>query len=316
MSLLVQLMRYYDGDSNDKKRALESIEDKRIKKLLLAEELDSGVLIQKEVYKTIHEAMKPARVMRDALPTINTNKLYLRYPVVDDGVVYAPEVPEATEIPMAKGEQLKYIEFKIRKYGVRPVITREMVEDAEYDVIERCLRQAGEQLENGLNKAALEMLISDADPNNDVKASGEMASISDVADSIYKIKRHKYLPDTMVVSPIAEAELLKDSRMLMSIVPNETLVRSGDIGTRILGLKMLSTNIDAENALFNWGGNKSQDPIAVIYDYSEAGMIVMREELRIERYSDPIRDLVGMTATMRYDVGSIHPESISRLEHS
>ena len=316
MSKLVQLMKYHDGDSDtERKRALDGLEDKNIKKLLLAEELDSGVLIQKEVFKTIHEAMKPAVVMRNALPTINIKKLYLRYPVVVDDVVYAPEVPEATEIPIPKAENLKYIEFRMKKYGLRPVITREMVEDAEYDVIERCLRQAGEQLENGLNRDALSMMMSEADHDNDVIADNELVSMSDIADCVYKVKSNKYLPDNMIVSPIAEAELLKDSRMLMSIVPNEALIRSGDIGTRILGLKMFSTNIECENALFTWGGCKAQDPIAFVYDYDQCGMIVMREELRIERYNDPIRDLVGMTATMRYDVGSIHPLAISRLEH-
>jgi hypothetical protein len=146
-------------------------------------------------------------------------------------------------------------------------------------------------------------------------AKDDLVSMSDIADCVYKVKSNKYLPDNMIVSPIAEAELLKDSRMLMSVVPNEALIRSGDIGTRILGLKMFSTNIAAENALFTWGGDKAQDPIAFVYDYDQAGMIVMREELRIEHYNDPIRDLVGMTATMRYNVGSIHPLAISRLVH-
>jgi hypothetical protein len=41
----------------------------------------------------------------------------------------------------------------------------------------------------------------------------------------------------------------------------------------------------------------------------------MREELRVERYSDPIKDLVGMTATMRFGVGKIRDTSICRLEH-
>ena len=312
---LVQLMKYHDGDSATRKKVLDRIEDKKLKELLLAEELDSGVLIQKEVYRTIHEAMDPTRCMRDALPTIKTNKMYLRYPVVENGIVYAPKVPEATDIPMAETENLKFAEFRVFKYGIRPVITREMVEDAEYDVIARQLKQAGEQLENGLNLAALEMLMAEADHDNDIITEEDVATVADIGECIYKLKSKKFLPDTMVMSPLFEAMLLNDVHLLSAPYPNEKAFRAGDIGKPILGLNLFSTNVDAKNALFTFGGKNSQDPLALIYDYDQAGMILMREELRVERYSDPIKDLVGMSATMRFGVGKIRDTAISRLEH-
>jgi hypothetical protein len=40
----------------------------------------------------------------------------------------------------------------------------------------------------------------------------------------------------------------------------------------------------------------------MILDSTHAGAIAMRRDLTVDRYEDPIRDLVGMSVTMRYDV--------------
>ena len=40
----------------------------------------------------------------------------------------------------------------------------------------------------------------------------------------------------------------------------------------------------------------------------------MREELRITKYDDPIRDIVGMTCLNRFGVKVIQAESISMLK--
>lgn len=318
MSKLIKMLEYYTEDSAaQRQKIIEDTKDKELKQLLLSTESTPDILIKEEVVNTIQEAMRASLVMRDALPVMKTEGKYVKYPVSDKGVVYAADVPEGKEIPTTD-EKLREVEFTVKKIGVRPLITHEMVADQkerDFNLVERLLKQAGEQLENKLNRDALETLLKDADATHDVQIEKDGNILDYIAKAVYNVKKRKFLPDTLVISPIAEAKLLTDSRMLLSIIPDKQLIQEGMNYPKILGLKMLSTNIDAEYGTFNWGGNEPQDPIALIYDYDQAGMIIIREELRVERYDDPIRDLEGMAVTMRYATGVIHPDAICKLEH-
>ena len=315
MNKLVKFMQYKNGSEDKRARLLDATDDPNVKKLLLSEEMDKGILIKKEVQKTIIDAMKPHLVMRSALPTAKVSKPWIRIPYVRDaGKMFAPVVKEGQEIPTIDPEKLDYKDFTVEKHGFRPLITREMVEDSEYDVVARELRRVGEMLENTVNKEALEVLMKDADHLNDCVTRTDIVTVRDIADCVFKVRNKGYVPDTMVLSPRAESDLLTDVHFLSAPYRDETALREGKFGTRLLGLRIYTTNVPASFGANDFGGNKSMDPVALIYDKDQAASIMMREELRVTRYDDPIRDIVGMTCENRFGVRVIQAESISMLK--
>jgi hypothetical protein len=53
----------------------------------------------------------------------------------------------------------------------------------------------------------------------------------------------------------------------------------------------------------------------VVFDSKSCGGIGMRQDTRVEQYKDPIRDLVGMSVTMRAACQYGVANAISRVEY-
>lgn len=317
MTNLPKFLAYYQGSDSERKELINSERDPRIKELLLSTDVDkAGVLVKDEVINTILEGMGPELVMRNALPVLNVNKITVRIPYVKNYKdAYAPVVKEGQEIPAVDPENIAYKDFTNEKHGFRPLITREMIEESEFDLIDRELRRVGGMLEASINHEAVETLITKGNHENDVTTEGDKLTVLDIANAIYKIKDKRFTPDTLVLSPIAEAQLLMDTHFLLASYRDEAALRNGTFGSKLLGLNIYTTNIAASTGVNDFGGLRSQDPIAIVYNKEQAASIFMREEIRVERYTDPIRDLVGMTVTNRFGVGVIQEDAIAVIKY-
>lgn len=51
----------------------------------------------------------------------------------------------------------------------------------------------------------------------------------------------------------------------------------------------------------------------MVLDPSHAGIIAMRRDYTVEQYDDPIHDLVGISATMRFGVEVIQTDAGVRI---
>lgn len=129
------------------------------RELLVSEGLNNlaNVLIPTEVYGTIIEGAEPYRCMRNVLPIFEMGAEILKVPYGETGT-YAPVVSEGSEIPI-QDQTYSVATFTAKKYGVRPLITNEMVADAKFGVIAAEIRKAGWRIENALNQAALNAIL-------------------------------------------------------------------------------------------------------------------------------------------------------------
>lgn len=313
MSEFVNLMRYAMADNNERKRILNKIQDKRVVQLLQSEDIENTTLIQEEVYKEVLAGANPMLCMRDALPVIKVNTNSLRYVIGESGS-YAAEVAEGAEIPINTQDYTK-VDFVIKKVGVRPLITKELIEDGLFDIVALELRKAGENIENKLNKDAVESLLKGALADS-VDYSATSGGVQAVASAITNVKKNGFVPNTLVLSAYAEGELLKDSNLAYANRAGDTeAIRRGGIGTTLLGLTPYVTTVDAELGGETFGNSAAEDsPIALVYDKNAAGAIAMRRDLTVDRYEDPIRDLVGMSVTMRYATEPLLGKSISIIK--
>jgi len=313
MTEFVNLMKYAFGDNNERKRILNKIQDKRVVQLLQSEDIENTTLIQEEVYKEVLAGANPMLCMRDALPVIKVNTNSLRYVIGESGS-YAAEVAEGAEIPINTQDYTK-VDFVIKKVGVRPLITKELIEDGLFDIVALELRKAGENIENKLNKDAVEALLRGASATA-VTYNATNGGVQAVASAITNIKKNGFVPNTLVLSAYAEGELLKDSNLAYANRAGDTeAIRRGGIGTTLLGLTPYVTTVDAEsNSKIFGDGAATGSPIAVVYDKNAAGAIAMRRDLTVDRYEDPIRDLVGMSITMRYATEPLLGKSISIIK--
>lgn len=83
----------------------------------------------------------------------------------------------------------------------------------------------------------------------------------------------------------------------------------------ILGLKSVVTGVTDNSSTYTWDYDSDGDIGMCVLDSKNAGAIVIRRDISVERYSDPIRDLIGIGVTARFDADRLHANASARVEY-
>jgi hypothetical protein len=288
------------------------------RELLLSEAIESSTLIQTEINRTILEGAEPAKCMRLAVPIFAMNANTMQINIGETGT-YAPFVPEGSEIPI-NTQTYTARTWTSKKFGERPMITREMVDDALFPVIELEVRKTGMRIENTLNQWMLKILMDNAGNEHDLAAAistngGIVAAINArallVADG--------FIPDRIITNPAITPYLFKD------FVPGYNVMAQGYTNTGVLpplmGCTVFECGVDCDTASSptvatqTWGDKTDGNMGMLVFDSKSCGGIGMRQDTRVEQYSDPVRDLIGMSVTMRAACQYGVADSIARVEY-
>jgi HK97 family phage major capsid protein len=323
MSKLTKLLEFgFAGNAEQsrmlKKESFKNILGKDDHALLQSDRtaISDSTLVQEEVYKTVLEGTEPVKCMREVVPIINTDSYSVRFVKGESGT-YANKIAEGAKIEIDTQEYSKQ-DITIDKYGVRPLITNELIEDALFDVVELELKKAGARMENCLNRQVLYQMVQgtykfDA---NTVNPAGTHIAISDIAQIVGAIKKDDYLPDTLILHPTAEAYLLQDSNLAyVSYAGGPGALRQGDVGGTIMGLKpYVCTATDASSPTWD-DTTAGTDVTALVFSKKDAAVICMRRDLTIEQYDDPIHDLIGIALTMRFGTDVLQENAGGSIYH-
>ena len=267
------------------------------RELLISEGIQGSTLIPTEIYATVMEGTEPLKCMREVLPMVNMKGMALSVPYGEAGT-YAPVVAEGAEIPI-EDQTYGSVTFTAKKYGVRPVITNEMVDDALFDIIAAEVRKAGSRMENALNRVAIyEMMDS---RGNTVATAGTTPLVhlmelhaAMIADNVQ--------PTDIILTPGAYALALAEGFALTGL--QQGIAQAGSIGN-FMGL---STHMLGVTATLSpgtsrvWESDTAADTMAIMLDRNRAGAIGMRQDIKVEQYADSIRQMQGITLSMRFDV--------------
>lgn len=321
MSKLTKLLEYGYAGNNAQSRMMnkeafkKTIGEEAYKTLLQSENyaITNSTLVQEEVYNTVIEGAEPFHCMREVVPTVNTNTYSVRF-VKGEAGTYADKVAEGSAIDIDTQTYSK-TDITIDKYGTRPLITNELIEDALFDVVELELKKAGARMENKLNRVILKGLL-DGITTNTLSPEGPHIQVSDIAMAISKVKKQNYLPNILVTHPTSEAYLLQDSNLAyVSYAGSPGALRQGDVGSTIMGIKPYTcTATDAASPTWD-DTTAASDVTALVLSKEDIAALCMRRDLSIEQYDDPIHDLIGMSLTMRYGFGMLREQAGCKIYH-
>ena len=274
-----------------------------------------STLVQEEVYKTIIEGAEPFKCFRDAFPIIKTTSSYSVRFVKGEAGSYAQKIAEGQPIDIDT-QTYSYQDVTIYKYGTRPLITNELIEDSLFDVVNLELKKAGARMENTLNRNVINAILTALSTNSVAPANAHIA-VSDIAIAIAKIKKQNYIPDILVTHPTAEGYLLGDSNLVyISYAGTDTGLREGNIGTKILGLTPYTNTATDKDTSPVWDDTSAgSDVTAIVYSKNDLGVVAMKRDLTVERYDDPIHDLIGISVTMRYGTGILAEKAGCKITH-
>jgi hypothetical protein len=266
------------------------------RELLVSEGLNNlaNVLIPTEVYGTIIEGAEPYRCMRNVLPIFEMGAEILKVPYGETGT-YAPVVSEGSEIPI-QDQTYSVATFTAKKYGVRPLITNEMVADAKFGVIAAEIRKAGWRIENALNQAALNAILLNSGSST---TNASTTPLPVLGQGIGAVANQGFHPTDIIFNPACYGAVLGAFTSVFTSTADK-IVQTGQIGS-LLGCNVSILGVQYTGGTYNWGWGTTGNVGGIILDRNSAAGIGMREDIQVEQYADPIRDLVGLKATARFD---------------
>lgn len=265
----------------------------------LQELADSGVLFQsheselvkQNLFAIIKEASIASPVGRQIVDVINMQfGSTLDFDLADKDSMKVRLVAEGAEIPL-DAESYTKKSITPQKYGVRIGITNRMIEDSNWDLIERNLREAGRRM--GLKEDEL-IFTEMQDTTNgfpsvtghNITSAGTELAIADIVGAMKVIEQQDYVPKIMVMNPEQTSELRQlDTFVEADKVGDRRVFERGWVG-RIFGLDTIITSQLAASKV-------------LVLDSNEAGGLIIRRPLTVEKFKDSVRDLTQASITTR-----------------
>ena len=305
-----RLMGMIKAGNDDEVRArIEKKLSKGVHDLMMGYEVTADILVKEELYKVILKGAEQALCMRDVLPVYRMNKNELRFIISDAASGLLPVV--APGAMLMEGPDTKFaadVTFVAQKYGERVGVPEELVDDSEFDVIEMMMYQEGRRAENRVNDLGMNALL---EAKSTEQAKGETV-VDTILSMIKTMRKNRYEPDMIIMTPDAEAEVLKyligttgaygDANPVKTSYEKTgmpALFRAKDIGRPIVGLKPYTLSKDVVSGSYaNWAASARE---ICILDSKMAAGLGIRQDIDAENFDDPINDLKNVKVTMRMD---------------
>jgi len=201
-------------------------------------------------------------------------------------------------------------------FGINFRITNDLLEDSQFDVIEMHLRNAGREMGEFASNEAVKVLMTSTDGDGTLNTEGagtDVTTFTDVMNAVDANLRDGYVSDTYICSHhIWFSEIIKDTTYTQDADAWRVEIVHEGFSPRLLGMNIVMSEVDQLTKKTGTGAAFEElDSYVIAKDY--ALLSGRKRWLRIEQYSDPVRDLVGATVTSRQDSVTIYNDAICRI---
>lgn len=289
------------------------------RQLLLTEGIESTSVIQEQVMRTVVAGAEKFQVIRNAgTAWYNTKSNALRVPL-GEAQRNADIVAEGSEIP-DRTQDYGHRDFTIVKYGVKPRISFEMIEDGLVDVVAEEIFYAGAAVENRLNYDALTALATNAGRTTTTTGCGtDGTALSVLREAKKLIKGSRttgaFAADTIIMTGGFEEDLLLNNNLAYaSYAGGSEAIRSGTLPSKLMGMKWMvtdngSASVDGTNP---WEYDNASDVGAIVMEAKRGCGVAMRRDRTVKKFEDITRELQTITVTMRADVNYLHANAVAK----
>ena len=267
---------------------------------LLIPKLIMPTLIE-ETDKNLLDRGLAAFVVSPAMIKGNTFEINLETP--DTGQVR--EVAEGAEV-ILDAQAYETVTFTPVKYGMAIRITREMMEDSQFELLQRNIRMAGRRFAENETKLILEQL----EGANSTTSGGAAITIANITESMFDVEDADFIPTDFIVGN----EVVQDLRNIDTFAEADkwgdatSFNRTGWIG-RLYGMNVHRFSTQAAPATtFRRNG--------YILDRSEAYAIAVKRDISVENFTLPSYDMEGAVITQRIVVNLLRSKAVSRITTS
>jgi len=200
----------------------------------------------------------------------------------------------------ASEETYTFVTIDVAKSGGLARVSKEMIEDAEWDIVQRQLRELGEAYSEFQSKFILTEMTTDA-VTSQAAATANKLAFKDVTQVAYKMwKDQNRRPNVLVVNPQEFGDLFEDTAIQnwityrgIDLVPGSQFPYVGDLRIEVTNLQAAGT--------------------ALLIDTRYGGALVIRRDITVEQFDNVVEDLVELPATSRWMYKSVDKNAIGKI---
>lgn len=280
-------------------------------KLLIPEVINEQIL-------TVAEEARIARGLCQYVRTETDSMTWLK-----ERGFEAMQVEEGSELEARKGTYEKYT-LVVKKTGVRPTITNEMVEDSRWDLVRRNLDMATKAMARLEDRITLNAMIQGV-PNGSAMAAG-VGGIGEVVSNHYVqmgdqptgnvlgwkaialglaiLRMEHYTPDTLLIHPYQMVDLMTGEGDFIGLNERAYLTLPEHIRSSMMN-----------GAVGNIGGltvivsSEMTPGYALMFDRTQYAVFLERRPLTIDNYNDVLRDMQGIVLTQRFTAAAVNRDA-------
>ena len=267
---------------------------------------EGSLLIPKKIYDTLIMAVMKALIPRSEAAVYmgpegcpgSSVDIDLENP---DSILIR-ETGEAAEYVLDVAEYTS-TNLKPKKYGVALRITKELLEDGKWNMLERNIYRAG--IEIAENETSV--IVSDAlDSAANTVAGGAAVTIANITRAMQYLEDSDYTPTTMFIG----TEVLNDLRNIDTFVEfqkvgNTEMLTRGYLGN-VYGMNVIRVSANA-------GFTKTT---AYVIDNTQAYAFVEKRPLTVENFDLVTFDMSGAVVSQRFAVGALRTSAIAKITSS
>lgn len=210
-------------------------------------------------------------------------------------------VAEGASIPIDQSEY-DNLNVKPKKYGVAIRITRELLEDGKFNLLQHNISVAGRRFAENENA----LVITALDGADNTVAGGAAVTIANLTRAMQYLEDADKNPTTLAVG----FEVLNDLRNIDTFVEynkvgNVEMLTRGFLGN-VYGMNVLKVSTNA--------GMTSTS--AYVFDKAYAYVIAEKRPMTIENFELPVYDLSAASITQRIAVSALRTNAICKITSS
>lgn len=262
------------------------------------------LLIPRKIYDTLWEAVQKNLIGRKHAAWVEGPQgvpgSSLDVNLVTADSMKVQRIAEGAEIPV---DTVEYTTLNVRpsKYGVRPLITKEMIEDSKFNLIDNNVYRAG--IEMAENEDSL--IVTALDGAANTVSGGAAITIANITRAMQYLEDSDFKPRAFFVGP----EVANDLRNIDTFVEaqkaglnrNQEMFENGLIG-KIFGMDV-----------YEISGNIITSTSSYVVDSEQAFCVVEKRPVTMEEYDDKTKDISGVVVTQRVAVALLRSSAVAKI---
>jgi len=280
-------------------------------------------LIPTKIHDVLYTAAAAYDIAPYVSPVVSCPGSSLKVDIEADGTYEANKFSSGGKLP---DETMKLVQPTATpvSFGINVAITNDLLEDSQFEMIETHLRRGAEQMGEYSTHIFLADLItcSDGDGTQNALTTGATTTtdLGDLLDAWALNCEDGFISDVAIIGPGPVSDILQDASVaIYSDTFHSRWAQGSPIATTdapmylgdFMGMKTYvipEARTTGDGAMYT-----SSKWHSFVLNKANAMLTVRKRWLKMENYSDPVRDLVGAVISGRQDQISVYNDASCEL---